>query len=156
MLASLRCWYQQLNAPGKHSDVHESTKMSVLKGQGHIFIFYLYFDAWMLRRFRHKDLVERFCGRCCPKVQLSLKAQSGFDVSFLVRWMGTVGREKEHSILHLTAWTATRLTLHQKNWALACQPGWEWERKLGMWLVSDASWTFWIPKGQRLRIRERM
>lgn len=68
--------------------------------------------------FWHKDLVERFCGRCCPKVQLLLKAQTGFDVSFLVCWMGTVGCEKEPSILHQTAWPSTPLALHQNNQAL--------------------------------------
>lgn len=88
--------------------------------------------------FWHKDLVEHFCGRYCPEVQLLLKAQTGFDVSFLVCWMGTVGREKEPSILHQTAWPSTPLALHQNNQALACQPGWEWKGKLGMWLVSDA------------------
>lgn len=99
----------------------------------------------MLRRFPAQR-VERFCGRCCPEVQLLLKAQTGFDVSFLVCWMGTVGREKEPSILRQTAWPCTWLTLHQNNQSLACQPGWEGEGELGMWLVCDASSTLWIPK----------
>lgn len=65
-------------------------------------------DLW------HKELVECFCGSCCPEVQLLLKAQTGFDASFLVGWMGNVGCEKEPSILHGTAWPSTH-ALHQNN-----------------------------------------
>lgn len=97
---------------------------------------------------RHKELVECFCGSCCPEVQLLLKAQTGFDASFLVGWMGNVGCEKEPSILHWTAWPSTH-ALHQNNQAFACQPGWEGEEWPGMWLVSEFQRT-------QMRIWERM
>lgn len=95
-----------------------------------------------------KELVECCCGSCCPEVQLLLKAQTGFDASFLVGWMGNVGCEKEPSILHRTAWPSTH-ALHQNNQAFACQPGWEWEEWPGMWLVSESQRT-------QMRIWERM
>lgn len=88
-----------------------------------------------------------FFSRCCPEVQLSLKAQTGFDASFLVGWMGTVGREEEPSILPRTgpAVHPASLCIRMTQRFLVRRFS-EWGEKWGMWLDSDSSRTLWIPE----------